>query len=217
MGIRVSFGLGAPDGLEGMFWRSNPSLFRDWLRAADRDDPGFYAPGLLSRLDQVVAEGPRSLSPRDRQDAQVIDAIFDAFVGDYCDLEAQSLLENATGCFTNVAYFERARELVEARCPSQVAQCWRDLLQGRAVGRPSSPYHYTPSGVVFRLGYWTAEEVRIVLDGLQTAFPAVIQRNIRRSRGSRILTPDDEVAIENALVATARALESRTGLVTTVA
>jgi|GEM_PF-3103352 len=218
MGIRVSFELGAPDGLEGMFWGSDPSLFRDWLRAEDREDPGFYAPELLSRLDQVVTEGPSSLAPRDRQDAQILDAIFDAFVGDYCILEAQSLLENATGGFTNVYYFERAQELVESRCSPQVAQCWRDLLQGRAVGRPSSPYPYTPSDVVFRLGYWTAAEVQIVHDSLQTLSPAELRRNIPWwARGARARTRDNEVVISTVLTATARALERETGLITTVA
>jgi hypothetical protein len=114
-------------------------------------------------------------------------------------------LEDASNRVLYVRWYSQAQPLIESRCSLRTSLCWGHLLDGRPVGRPPSPYSYTPSDGVFRLEYWTAEEVRIVHDDLQAIFPAVA------------LTPDDEVAIEIAVEATAKALGEETGLITTVA
>src|SRR5262249_35284720 len=116
-----------------------------------------------------------------------------------------------------VRCYEEARARIESLCSRQTLLCWDHLLNGRAVGRPLSPYPYTPSDVVFRLGYWTDEEARIVHDDLRATFPAAMRREELRSRGQALHTPEDEVAIEIALEATARARDQRAGVITTVA
>jgi hypothetical protein len=217
LGVRVSFWIGAPDGLEGLFWGSDPPLFRVWARYVEQEDPEAFSAELMSRLDRILAGGPSALVPTDRHDAEIVDAVFDAFVGFYCDTSASSLLRSASDSLVSVEWYRQARGRIESRCSRQVARCWSYLLDGRPVGRPPAPHPYTPSDVVFRLGYWTAEEVRVVLDDLRTAFPAVVRRGEERSSGGFARTPDDEVAIEIAIDATTRALGEETGLITTVA
>jgi hypothetical protein len=217
MGVRVTFYLGAPGGLEGLFWGATPQSFLDWSQDMEREFPGTFSPEMLHRIGRMVAEGPTCLNPADRRDAELIDSIFDSFVGEYCDTSARSLLRCASDSTVYVRWYEEARTRIESRCSRQTLLCWDHLLDGRAVGRPTSPYPYTPSDVVFRLGYWTAEEVRIVHDDLRTAFPAAARRREQRSRGLSLPTPEDEVAVEIALEATAMALGERTNVITTVA
>jgi hypothetical protein len=217
MGVRVTFYLGTPDGLEGLFWGAGPQSFLDWARRVEREYHGAFSPEMLCRLDRTAAEGPASLDPADRRDAEIIDSIFDSFIGEYCDTSARSLLRCASDSMVYVRWYGEVRARIESRCSRQTSLCWDHLLDGRAVGRPTSPYPYTPSDVEFRLGYWTAEEVRIVHDDLRATFPAVARRREQRLRGRSLLTPEDEVAIEIAIEATARALGEMTGLITTVA
>jgi len=216
MGIRVSFYLGAPDGLEGHFWASSPIHFRNWAHHVEEEDQGTFSPALLRRLDRVVAEGPRLLLPADRADAELLDAIFDIFIGLYCDSQ-RSLLRYASESTVDVGWYVQAEAGIGTRCSRQVSRCWSYLLNGRHVGRPSTAHPYTPRDPVSRLGYWTAEEVKIVHDGLRAAYPGGVQRAERRSRGGSPPTPDDEVAIEIAVEAASRALIEETGLITFVA
>jgi len=216
MGIRVSFYLGAPDGLEGLFWASSPIHFRNWSLHVEEEAPGTFSPALLRRLDRVVADGPSRLVPADRADAELLDAIFDNFVGLYCDSQ-RSLLRYASESTVYVGWYVQAEAGIGSRCSRQVSRCWSYLLNGRPAGRASTAHPYTPRDPVSRLGYWTAEEVRIVHGGLRSAFPGVVQRAERRSRGGSPPTPDDEVAVEIAVEATSRALIEETGLITFVA
>lgn len=216
MGIRVSFYLGAPDGLEGHLWASSPIHFRNWAHHVEEEDPGTFSPALLHRLDRVVAEGPSRLLPADRADAELLDAIFDNFIGLYCDSQ-NGLLKDAVESTVDVGWYVQAEARIRSRCSRQVSQCWSDLLNGRPVGRPSTAHPYTPRVPGSRLGYWTAEDVGIVHDGLREAFPGVVQRAERRSRGGSPPTPDDEAAFEIAVEATSRALIEETGLITFVA
>jgi hypothetical protein len=217
MGVRATFYLGTPDGLEGLFWGAGAQSYLDWARHVEQDYQGTFSPELLLRLNRTVAEGPASLDPADRRDAEIIDSIFDSFIGEYCDTSARSLLRFASDSTVYVRWYGEVRARIESRCSRQTSLCWDYLLDGRAVGRPPSRYPYTPSDVVYRLGYWTAEEVRIVHDDLRAAFPAVTWRKEQRSRGQSLPTPEDEVAIEIVVEATANALGERTGLITTVA
>lgn len=212
----MSFYLGAPDGLEGHFWGSCPSQFRDWARYVEEEDPGTFSLALLHRLDRIVAEGPSSLLPVDRADAEILDEIFDDFVGLYCT-SANGLLRYAAESMAYVGRYSLAEARIESQCSRQVSQCWSYLLSGRPVGRPPTAHPYTPRDPIFRRGYWTAEEVQIVHGDLRSAFPGVVQRAEQRSRDGYALTPDDEVAIEIAVEATARALIEQTGLITSVA
>jgi hypothetical protein len=216
LGIRVSFYLGAPDGLEGHFWGSGPRQFRDWVRYVEEEHRGTFSPALLCRLDRIVAEDPSSLLPTDRADAEILDEVFDAFVGLYCT-SADGLLRYASESMVYVGWYGQAQARIESQCSRQVSQCWSYLLDGRPMRRPSTAHPYTPRDPVFRLGYWTAEEVRIVHGDLRSTFPGVVQRAEQRSRGRYARTPDDEVAIEIAVEATARAMFEETGLITTVA
>jgi hypothetical protein len=217
MGVRVTFYLGTPDGLEGFFWGAGRQSFLDWARGVEQEYRGTFSPEMLHRIGRMAAEGPLSLDPTDRRDAEIIDSAFDSFVGEYCDTSARSLLRCASDSTIYVRWYEEARVRIESRCSRQTLLCWDHILNGRAVGRPPSPYPYTPSDVVFRLGYWTAEEVRIVHDDLRAAFPAATRREELRSRGQSLHTPEDEISIEIALEATARAMGQRTGMITTVA
>ena len=212
----MSFYLGAPDGLEGHFWGSRPSQFRDWARCVEEKDPGTFCLGLLHRLDRIVAEGPSSLLPADRADAEVLDEIFDNFVGLYCTSD-NGLLRYASESTVYVGRYGLAETRIGSLCSPQVSRCWSYLLHGRPVGRPSTAHPYTPRDHESRLGYWTAEEVRIVHGDLRSAFPGVVQRAEQRSREGYALTPDDEVAVEIAIEATRRALVEETGLITFVA
>lgn len=219
MGVRVSFDLGSPDGLEGFFWDSGPHLFRDWVIMADEEDPGFFSSELLPRLDRIVAEGASSLLPADQHDAAIIDEIFETFIGYYCDcnVAARSLLRDASSSLVNISWYREVQAKIESRCSQQTALCWRQLLNGRAVGRPPTPYPYSPHDEVFRLGYWTAEEVRIINDELRDCFPPVRQRGKVRLRDWFVRTASDDVAIKIVIEATTRAREVETGLITTVA
>lgn len=217
MGVHVTFYLGTPDSLEGLFWGAGPQSFLNWARGVEQEYRGTFSTEMLHRIGRTVAEGPASLDPTDRRDAEIIDSIFDSFIGEYCDTSAGSLLRCASDSTVYVRRYEEVRARIESRCSRQTLLCWDHLLDGRAVGRPLSPYPYTPSDVVFRLGYWTAEEVRIVHDDLRATFPAVTRRRELRSRGQSLHTPEDEVPIEIAFEATARALGERTGVITTVA
>lgn len=217
MGTRLSFYLGSPDGVEGLFWQSGPLLFRDWARYVEEQEPGTFSADLLDRLDRIVADGPGSLVPRDVGDAAIVDQILDSFVGQYCDGPARSLLKLASESVVNVRWYRLGRSRIETRCAPQTRGCWTHLLDGRAVGRAHFPCLYAPGDPVFRLGYWTAQEVLAVHTDLCASFPAVIERAEDRCRGGAIRAPDDEVAIEIAVEATAGALREETGLITTVA
>jgi hypothetical protein len=46
---------------------------------------------MLHRIGRMVAEGPASLDHADRRDAEIIDSIFESFVGEYCATSARSL------------------------------------------------------------------------------------------------------------------------------
>jgi hypothetical protein len=213
LGVAVSFYLGSPDGLEGLFWGSNPYRFRDWAYEVYEEYDETYSPEILFRLDRIVDEGPGSLTPADSHDAQIIDAIFDNFVGFYCDLEARTLLRLAADSSVYARRYEQTREKVNSRCSPSTSLCWKYLPEGRAVGRLPAPYPYTLSDEVFRLAYWTADEVRVVHEDLLAAFPVVAQRIRDRLSGIYAVAPDDEVAIEIAIEATRRALNEETGLI----
>lgn len=108
MGVRVQFYLGAADGLEGVFWGAGPHQFRDWAYGVEDEYPETYSLELLFRLDRIAAEGPGSLIPEDRRDAEVIDAILDAFVGDYCCMAARSLLKSASDAMPRELWYREA-------------------------------------------------------------------------------------------------------------
>ena len=222
MGIRMMFDLGAPDGLEGIFWGSGPNKFRDWVYLIAEQDNGaeeenmMYPVELLGRLDRVIDEGPTSLLPTDLVDAQLIDAIFEAFVGDYCNFVARNLLRPATERMLYARNFRDAQDQINLRCSVDTARCWEHMLEGRAVGRPPEPYPYTQMSVVYRLGYWTADEVGQIHRDLRSAFPGLARIADRRSAGERVETPEAWIAAEVVLEATFVALENRTGLITGV-
>ena len=56
MGIRVTFYLGAPDGLEGLFWEAGPQLFLDWARALEQEFRGTFSPDMLHRIDRAARQ-----------------------------------------------------------------------------------------------------------------------------------------------------------------
>jgi hypothetical protein len=44
MGVRVTFYLGTPGGLEGLFWGATPQSFLDWARDVEREFQGLSPP-----------------------------------------------------------------------------------------------------------------------------------------------------------------------------
>ena len=217
MSTLVHFQLGAPDGLEGIFWGCDPSGFRDWAYQEEDEFIGTYAVGTLLRLDRIIAEGPGSLTPADADDAKVIDAVFHAFVFQYCDYgPGQKLLNTGAHHYQNLSWFQEAQDEIDARCSPETVSCWRHLMKGRAVGRPPRPYPYNPDYGAL-LGYWTAEEARGVHRDLRASFPPLDGLVQDRIEGRRVQKLDDPIAAELVYEATAEAVERGTGLVTMIA
>lgn len=157
MGIRVTFELGAKDGLESILLIGMRD-YREWLDKQSRLYPMDHDPIVLATADSILDEGRKAFEANCLEKAIEIDNLVNSFLGDYCDNgPGANLLKDIS---TGVIYVSNYYECVENFEPNSVpAVFWNYILKGRPIARDAEilPYNSNDSGL--RVSFVTALEV----------------------------------------------------------
>ena len=201
MSKRVTFWLGARDGIVSHFLSGPLERFATWLEGWDTPD----SVRLVGLASDARMRGAEALRANDSTQALIVDRMLDVYYGSFCDLvEPATLVAAAPSDCSERCYWTAAEGFARHPGGSAGEALWRCLLEGRPVLRDARRLPYVSSDGVFRLGYWSADECDVLADELQTVGATATEAEARR-------------AVAAALEAISRARGSRTGLITVVA
>jgi hypothetical protein len=166
VGIRVQFWQGSPDGACGHFLSSPLGEFRAWYARQLEEWPGECEPRLLPIIDDIIARGVAALHAESPEIAWLIDRVMDEFYGSYYNSARPELLVEADPSCLYERHYSEVRGEIDRRPGTGAVRLWDYLLSGRAIGRPQETFPYRSEDDVYRLGYWTHEEVAALREPL---------------------------------------------------
>lgn len=200
MGITVEFHLGAIDGLESIIVDALPE-FREWYDEISKEYPSDFDPEMIGLIDHILTTGRSVFDVESAKSARQVDKLVDLFVGNYCDYAAGSkLLKSADNNVMKVHHYYEQLEHFDKT--SAAFSFWNFILTGRPLSRNAETYPYQPSDVVFRVSYFTWDE---------------IQKLKREFENMNFFGDRESIAFVSAKGAINNAYDANTGLVITVA
>jgi hypothetical protein len=236
MGIRVSFWLGAEDGICSHFLSSPLDQFEKWASDAEAEFPNEIGTGVLDVIRDVRSRGSLAFQTADPVRAVEIDRTLDQFYGCFCEFgPGQERLVYAVPSIVTVRRYHAAADLLRrAELGSGTLRLWTFLLEGRPVLRDPEALPYISEDGVFRLGYWTFAECSRLLPELAQAARCgppdngALYSSVRYFSEQGMLSGPVEIgpespesygrgALDIALNAIARAVGEKVGLIITVA
>jgi len=164
MSIVVMFWHGSHDGLLGHFLSGPLDDFRIWCLASEEQFPGELHPALVPLLDAVLREGPDALRPTTAAEAWVVDRLLDTYCGIFASCDRPDLMQSTVEAFLRVSRYETILAALSQWPHHRTARrLWSYLLEGRPVVRDPGKFPYGSEDAVYRLSYWSADEV-VLLD-----------------------------------------------------
>jgi hypothetical protein len=236
MSIRVSFWLGAEDGICSHFLSAPLDQFEEWASDTEAEFPKEVGTEVLDLIRDVRCRGAAALQTTDSVRAAELDRMLDMFYGFFCDFgPGQELLDYASPSIVSVRRYRAATDLLRrAELSSETLKLWEFLIGGRPVLRNAEALPYTSEDGVFHLSYWTFAECSHLLpemakaakwDGAKDGKPYSSARPF--SERGMLHSPiqigreghesNGRGALDLALEACARAIGEKVGLIITVA
>ena len=111
---------------------------------------------VVRALARAVCRGSRTLHAESTEDAFAIDRLVDFYVGAYQDIAGVRAYPSLDNRWLYVSRWIDARDRSAGRLDALLGH----LLDGRGIGRRDGIYPYASSDGVFRVGFWTLDEVR---------------------------------------------------------
>lgn len=175
MSVNTEFWFGCEDGIESRFLDSI-GPFRDWYEELATDPGSGYCIDLHETITRIVDSGRRALFPATQQQAGVLDAILDLFLGEYCDGGAgQNLFPPVNQSMLPTRYYESLLAPAQNLGEPHLIEFWNFLLSGRPLARDPVCFPYTPSNGVFRVSFVTAKEATALIEPIRTLDPSLGQ------------------------------------------
>lgn len=200
MGIHISFWHGSHDGLLGHFLSLPHAEIEAWLLQCMEQFPEEFDPAILALLQNFRRHGVEALKVDSAADAKLVDELLKVCYGQYCDQHIdRSMLQDASSSTLHLRRYDTITDaLRRANAPPDILKLWHYLFTGRPLLRDPSLLPFNFNDDIYRIGYWTADEVLALQGWLQATIGA------------------DEHAKDAALVAMATAAERKQGLIMTM-
>ena len=169
MSIRVTFDLGAKDGLESMLLDGMQD-FKAWYEKLVAEWPNESDPQIIESANEVLSLGRNAFDVDDQCAAVKIDKLVDEFIGAFCDHgDGQHMLKNAHNSSIRYDNYWRYRDYFAEG--SLLKSFWHYLLNGRPVFRNPKQFPYRSSDGISRVAFFTATEVITFRSAFQEAIP----------------------------------------------
>ncbi|HJQ24578.1 MAG TPA: hypothetical protein VKA60_11735 [Blastocatellia bacterium] len=210
MSVRVTFWLGAPDGVKGHLLAGPLAEFLQFLSDMERKDPRLNIPGLQLLVERVIRLGEAALSVDTTEQAALVDALVEIYYNWFCGGEGirATLLIPANDSMIGAKAFHDHRQLVDQVFGTKASRYWSYLLDGRGIGRHGVEYPYRPTvDESVRVGFWTADECQDFL----TTMLAYSARN------QGFFLDPEQWDIEATRQALQKGVQERTGIILIVA
>lgn len=173
MGIRVSFFVGAVDGLETILLDSM-SDFKKWYEKLIEEWPDECDLEILESANEILAGGRDVLNVYDQASATKVDKLVDEFVGSFCDYgDGPHILKNAHESCLYLRRYAAYRDHFEIGSP--LRRFWDFLLDGRPVFRDPETFPYKPTDGLFSVSFVTADEARVLLLAFLKVMPIEVE------------------------------------------
>jgi len=167
MGIYVTFWHCHPAGLVDEFLGGPLDEFESWLAATMAEFPGDIEGSAYPLLKAVRANGRAALEATTSADAMAVDRLMDAYFGMFCDMKRAELKRRADQSMLYSRYFEGMFGSSDETAASSAAfRLWSFILKGRPGCRDPNLLPYESEDGVYRLSYWTLDEVKLLREAV---------------------------------------------------
>ncbi len=167
MGIYVTFWHCHPAGLADEFLGGPLDEFDSWLAATIAEFPGDIEESVYPLLKAVRANGRAALEATTSADAMTVDRLMDAYFGMFCDKERAGLKRHADQSLLYARHFEGMFGSDNETAVSSAAfRLWDFMFKGRPECRDPNLLPYESEDGVYRLSYWTLDEVKLLRDAV---------------------------------------------------
>lgn len=170
MGIRVMFFHGSADGMASHFLSAPLHEFRAWYQEMMEEFPEEVNPACVFLLEEVIYNGRPSLKRASEESPKTVDLLLADYYGLFADFRDK--LYEASGTCINIRKYQSIGTQLKRDGMEEAAVLVDYIFSGRPVLRDAAEFPFFSEDDVFRLAYWTAEEVvrfRAALDPLGEA------------------------------------------------